>query len=207
MQVFLNRHGEVTGPFSSDELRDMVERKEIGTDCHYWFEGMSTWETFQPKRDLDQISAIKRDSFFPFEANGLPPPPWLRRSPWRAVSAVLAGLVGFGIFLLAWQKHATEAQVEVVEALTVKDDAERYRRAISQGSAFTLEEWPAAAAAVGITSMEGSRRLLGAPNLMIDEGYRWIYFDRLIHPVTGLQTDMAVLFDDDKKVIGFESYP
>jgi hypothetical protein len=207
VQIFLSRQGEVTGPFTTDQLHSMVEAKEIGTDCHYWCEGMTEWEQFRPKRDLDQISAIKKDSYFPFESGPPPVPPWKKRSPWRILLALSAALIGLGIFLLAWKKHEAGARAEVLEAKSIKDESERYRRSIAQGASYKLEEWPVAAAAADLDNMESVRRLLGAPNVIVDDGYRWVYFDRLIHPVTETQADLAVRFDEQKKVTGFESYP
>lgn len=207
MQVFLSRQGEVTGPFTTIQLRSMVEAKEIGTDCHYWCEGMTEWEQFRPRKDLDQISAIKKDSFFPFESG---PPPlllWKKRSLWRVLLIPSAVLVGLGIFFLAWRKHEAEAQAEVLRAKSIEDESVRYRRLIAQGAAYNLEEWPAVAAAAGLDDMESARRLLGAPNVIVDDGYRWVYFDRLIHPVTERQSDLAVRFNEQKKVTVFESYP
>lgn len=207
MQVFLSRQGEVTGPFTTIQLRSMVEAKEIGTDCHYWCEGMTEWEQFRPRKDLDQISAIKKDSFFPFESGPPPLPSWKKRSLWRVLLIPSAVLVGLGIFFLAWRKHEAEAQAEVLRAKSIEDESVRYRRLIAQGAAYNLEEWPAVAAAAGLDDMESARRLLGAPNVIVDDGYRWVYFDRLIHPVTERQSDLAVRFNEQKKVTVFESYP
>ena len=55
--------------------------------------------------------------------------------------------------------------------------------------------------------MESAQQILGAPNLINGNGYRWIFFDRMIHPVTGLQVDMCEQFDEKKKVAGFAPYP
>ena len=208
MQIYLCSEGEVTGPFTTGQLHKMQARKEIGADMLYWCEGMSQWEKFLPKKNLDQISAVKKDAHFPFEsASPPPPPPWEKKNIPLRVAVLLALLVGFGIFALAWEKHSAGAQAEVTRSLMVLNQAEKYRRDIQQGVAYTEKEWPEAAKVAGIRDMESAQDILGTPNQINDHGYRWIYFDRMIHPVTGMETDMSVRFDEKKNIVNFAPYP
>ena len=207
MQIYLSSGDEVNGPFTTDQLHRMQERKEIGADMLYWCEGMTQWEKFRPKKNLDQISAVKKDAHFPFESGKPPPPPWKKKNIPLRVSVLVALLAGFGIFALAWEKHSMQARAEVTKSLMVLNASEKYRSEIKQGAAYTQEEWPKAAASAGITDMESAQQILGAPNQINGNGYRWIFFDRMIHPVTGLQADMCVQFDEKKKVAGFAPYP
>ena len=120
---------------------------------------------------------------------------------------VLAILGGITIFLLAWQKHSVEAEAEVTTMTAVKDDAQKFQREIKQGAAYTLEQWPEVAKTLGITNMNTARQVLGAPNLITDEGFRWVYYDRLIHPVTELPSDLGISFDEKKNLTKLEAYP
>jgi len=208
VQIYLSSEGEVTGPFTTGQLHKMQGRKEIGADMLYWCEGMSQWEKFQPKKNLDQVSAVKKDAHFPFESGKPPPPPpWEKKNIPLRVGVLLALAIGFGIFALAWEKHSAGAKAEVTRSLMVLSVSEKYRSEIKQGAAYTQEEWPKAATSAGIIDMESAQEILGAPNQINENGYRWIFFDRMIHPVTGLQTDMCVQFNEQKKISGFAPYP
>lgn len=208
MQIFLCSEGEVTGPFTTDQLHKMQASKEIGSHMLYWCEGMTQWEKFRPKKDLDQISAVKKDAHFPFESGTPPPPPpWKKKNILLRVCVAFALLGGLGIFALAWEKHSMQARAEVTRSLMVLNKAEKYRSEIKQGAAYTQKEWEEAAKAANIKDMESAHSILGGPNQINDSGYRWIYFDRMIHPVTGMETDMSVRFDEQKKIVGFEPYP
>lgn len=208
MQIFLCSEGEVTGPFTSDQLHRMQENKEIGAHMLYWCEGMEQWEKFRPKKDLDLVSAVKKDAHFPFESGTPPPPPpWEKTNVPLRIAVLVSLLVGIGVFALAWEKHSMAARAEVTRSLMVLNTADKIRGEIKQGSCYKQEEWPKVAAVAGITDMESAQEILGGPNQISDNGYRWIYFDRMIHPVTGMETDMSVRFDTKKKVVGFSPYP
>jgi type II secretory pathway pseudopilin PulG len=185
----------------------MRKKKEVGPDALYWREGMKDWEPLTPETVFDQKqSAAQPEVWYPFEG---PPvrPPWMKRNPWMVVLTVLAILGGITIFLLAWQKHAVEAEAEFTSLTAVKDDAQKFIREIKQGAAYTLDQWPEVAKALGITNMNNTRQVLGAPNLIVDDGFRWVYFDRLIHPVTELPSDLGISFDKQKNLSKLEAYP
>jgi len=208
VQIYLCSEGEVTGPFTSDQLHKMQEDKEIGPHMLYWCEGMTHWEKFQPRKDLDQISAVRKDAHFPFESGTPPPPPpWEKKNVLLRVCVIVALIVCLFIFALAWKKHTEEARAEVTKSFLVLSTADKYRSEIKQGAAYTQEEWPKAASAAGIADVESAQAIIGTPNQINDGGYRWIYFDRMIHPVTGMKTDMSVRFDETKKISGFAPYP
>lgn len=185
----------------------MRKKKEVGPDALYWREGMKDWEPLTAETVFDQKqSAAQPEVWYPFEG---PPvrPPWMKRNPWMVVLTVLAILGGITIFLLAWQKHAFEAEAEFTALTAVKDDAQKFIREIKQGAAYTLDQWPEVAKALGITNMNNTRQVLGAPNLIVDDGFRWVYFDRLIHPVTELPSDLGISFDKQKNLSKLEAYP
>ena len=185
----------------------MRKRGQIGSHMLYWCEGMSQWEKFQPKKDLEKISAVKRDAYFPFEEGVPPPPPWKKKNMLLRIAVFVALLACVGVFLLAWENHSLRARAEVTKSLMVTSTSEKYRSDIKQGAAYTREQWSKAAAATGMSDMESAQLVLGAPNQINDDGYRWIYFDRMLHPVTGMQTDMSVRFDNRKNIVGFEPFP
>ena len=208
MQVYLCDKGEVSGPFTSAQLHEMQRTKEIGTHMLYWCEGMEDWENFQAKRDLDKISSIKKDAFFPFELSAPPPPPpWRKNNTPLRVGLLLAVAVGFAIFFLAWEKHTAGARMETERSTAALSEGEKYRSAIKAGAAYAHGEWVEAAESAGIRDMETAQAVLGAPNVINEAGFRWIFFDRMIHPVTGMKTDMAIRFDPDKKLQSFSTYP
>jgi hypothetical protein len=184
----------------------MRENKEIGPDAFYWREGMADWEPLKPETDLDKEPEVKAEVWYPFEGSPVRPP-WMKRNPWLVALTVLAILGGITIFLLAWQKHSVEAEAEVTTMTAVKDDAQKFQREIKQGAAYTLEQWPEVAKTLGITNMNTARQVLGAPNLITDEGFRWVYYDRLIHPVTDLPSDLGISFDEKKNLTKLEAYP
>ncbi len=206
LRIYLSIHGEVSGPLPVGQVKLMQENKEIGPDAFYWREGMADWEPLTPETDFDKEPTAKQEVWYPFEG---PPvrPPWMKRNPWLVALTVLAILGGITIFLLAWQKHAIESQVEVSTMTAVQDDAQKYRREIKQGAAYTLEQWPEVAQALKIKDMHTARQVLGAPNMITDDGFRWVYYDRLIHPVTDLPGDLSIHFDQKKKLTGFQVYP
>jgi len=185
----------------------MRANKEIDTDMFYWCDGMAQWEKFHPKRDIDKITAIKPDAYFPFETGVPPPAPWKKKNWGLRVAVLLSLLACLGIFLLAWQKHTAEAQAEVAKSHAASSAAEKFRREIKSGAAYAKNDWPGIAAASGMVDMDSAQAFLGAPNKVADGGYRWIFFDRMIHPVTGLETDLCITFDREKKITGFDTYP
>ena len=207
MQIYLCKAGDVSGPFTTDQLHRMRENKEIDTNMLYWCEGMQQWEKFHPAKDLKKITAIKDDACFPFETGKPPPAPWQKTNIFLRVYVIAAIAACLLVFALAWKKHSEGARAEVTKSLMVLSSAEKYQSDIKQGEAYTQEMWPEAAAAAGITDIESAQDILGTPNQINDGGYRWIYFDRMIHPVTGMKTDMSVRFDEKKKISGFAPYP
>ena len=97
--------------------------------------------------------------------------------------------------------------METERSRAALSEGEKYRSAIKAGAAYGHGEWVDAADAAGIRDMETVQALLGAPNVINEDGFRWIFFDRIIHPVTGMKTDMAIRFDADKKLQSFSTYP
>lgn len=207
MQVYLCKDGEVSGPFTTDQLHKMRQAKEIDTDMLYWCEGMKQWEKFHAQRDLAKISAVRSDDFFPFESAPPPPAPWEKKNVPLRIAALLAFLVCIAIFALAWRKHTSGAQAELARLHAVLSNAERIRSEIKSGASYTKEDWTKFGREAGIKDMDSAQTMIGAPNKIADEGYRWIFFDRMIHPVTGQQTDMSILFDKDRKIVRYSTYP
>lgn len=207
MQIYLCKAGEISGPFTTDQLHKMRERKEIDTNMLYWCEGMKDWERFRPQKDLEKLSAIKSDAYFPFDTGAPPPAPWEKKNIPLRIAAFLSVLACLFVFIMAWHKHTTATQAEVARSLMVTDIADKIRRDIKSGAAYTGDEWQKFASKSGLIDMDSAQTVLGSPNKIIDGGYRWIFFDRFVHPVTGLQSDMSVLFDTNKKIVAFEAYP
>ncbi len=204
MQIYLLEKGEQSGPYTSIQFEAMRRQGLIRTGMHYWCEGMTEWEALKPKRNLEAVSPISKTAFMPFEQ---PPPPrpasvdWGRRLMLFA-SLVLAAL-GSCAFLLAVDNPYPPDQGGG-EASTA---ARTYASTIPGGQAYPLEEWPAAAAALEINTKQKVNEVFGAPNLSLNDGCKWIYFDRVMIASGSSTRDLAVCFDKDGNLRAFAPYP
>lgn len=183
----------------------MREEGTITDDMFYWCEGMPHWLSVTDFREVRPNIPDGTENFAP------PHPREESASRWKmpllagAALLVAVGALTAIIFLDPRAKFTPKAATPPpTQPLSPE---KQLALDIVHGKVCTLPEWHEVAVILQMKTMDDTRQRLGVPNAIFDDGYRWVYFDRLQHPVTGLTGDLAITFDAEKNLKSFSTYP
>lgn len=183
----------------------MREEGTITDDMFYWCEGMPHWLSVTDFREVRPDIPEGTENFIPQPPEEKPGARWMM--PMLAVAALLvAGGALAAVFFYDLQPKFAAARATQLPAQPHSPE-KQLALDIAHGKICTLPEWQEVALILQMKTMDDTKERLGVPNVIVDDGYRWVYFDRLQHPVTGLTGDLAVTFDQEKNLQGFSTYP
>lgn len=183
----------------------MREEGTITDDMFYWCEGMPHWLSVTDFREARPDLPAGTENFALLHPREEPASRW--KMPLLAGAALLVAVAALTAIIFLDPRAKFTPKAVTPPPAQPHPPEKQLALDIAHGKICTLPEWQEVAVILRMKTMDETREHLGVPNVIVDDGYRWVYFDRLRHPVTGLTGDLAITFDAEKNLKSFSTYP